>query len=104
LSSSERAAADGNGEAVEPRQPEHWRFWGTLLWGVLIAIAFSALQAVLAIAIFAVRNPGFSDSDLERLFSASGADGTVIAYSVFATTVVGCSMVAGVAKLKSTLS
>src|SRR5262249_40504876 len=100
MSSSEAAAADGSAAAVDPRRPEHCLFWGTLLWGLLIGVVFSVLQAVMVIVIFAVRNPGFSESDLERLFTVPEADGTVIAYSTFATTILGCAMVAGIAKLK----
>lgn len=86
--------------AFEPPRPAHWGFWGTVLWGALIAIVYSVLQAVVLVAVFAIRKPGFTEADLEAMFSASEADGTGIAYSTFVTTVVCCALVAGVAKLK----
>lgn len=91
---------EAEGTAVETQGPAHWGFWGTLLWGTLIAVVFSVLQAVVAVVILAVRKPGFSEADLERLLSAPEADGTVLAYSAFVTTVICCALVAGVAKLK----
>ncbi len=89
-----------DGTAVESQGPAHWEFLGTLLWGVLIAIVFSVLQAVAIVATLAARKPGLSGADLERLLSAAGADGTVLAYTTFVTTVMCCALVAGVVKLK----
>ena len=91
---------EADGSTVETQGPAHWGFWGTLLWGVLIVVVFTALQVLVLIMILALRKPGFSESDLTELLSAAEADGTVLAYTTFVTTVVCCALVAGIAKLK----
>ena len=74
------------GNAIADDQPglAHWRFWGTLVWGIVIAIMFFASQAIGALIVVAFRY-GF---DLKRLHEWV-KDGDVLAASAIGGAV-GC--------------
>jgi len=82
------------------REPAHWRFWGTVLWGVAIAIIFTVLQVVVLFVFLVMRNKGLSGSDFELALESAADDGTIISVATFATTVVCCALIAGIVKLK----
>jgi membrane protease YdiL (CAAX protease family) len=82
------------------REPAHWRFWGTLLWGAVIAAVFTVLQVVVFFVVVALRNRGVSGPDYGRALESAVNDGTIISLATFATTVVCCALIAGIIKLK----
>ena len=81
-------------------QPAHWRFWGTVLWGTLIAVIFTVLQVFVFFVIVGLRNRGLSESDFGAALESAVNDGTIISVATFATTVVCCALIAGIVKLK----
>ena len=50
----------------------HWKFWGTLLWGLLITAVFLALQAGIVYGVVASSEGALSESEfMDRYISAA---------------------------------
>jgi len=87
-------------DEVRSSQPAHWGFWGTVIWGAVIAVIFVVLQVVAVLVVVVSRNGNLSKSELMKLFSSAGEDGYLLSLATFVTTVVGCGLIVGVIKLK----
>jgi len=90
-------------EAIAAPRAAHWGFWGTLVWGAVIAIIFVALQIVTFAGVVLSRHDDLgrlSRSELEQVFSSTANDGVAISLMAFITTVVCGGLVVGVIKLK----
>ncbi len=90
-------------EAIATPRAAHWGFWGTLVWGAVIAIIFVALQIVTFAGVVLSRHDDLgrlSRSELEQVFSSTANDGVAISLMAFITTVVCGGLVVGVIKLK----
>ena len=85
---------------LEISQPTHWGFWGTLLWGLLIAFVFVVLQAISMIIILLTQKRYSSSSELEQAFVSAATDGFVLSVSTFVTTILCTGLVIGIIKLK----
>ena len=81
-------------------EPAHWGFWGTVIWGVVIAIIFFIVQIITISAAIALREGGVSESKLEQLFISAGENGYFVSLSTFVTTIVCGGCIVGVIKLK----
>jgi membrane protease YdiL (CAAX protease family) len=96
-------ASDDMAEAIEPQRAAHWGFWGTLIWGTVILIAFGASQTitVLAVAVWRGAAPWkLSGSELVELLYSTGTSGLVTSIVILVTAGLGGSLVVGVIKLK----
>lgn len=83
--------------------PPHWRFWGTVGWGVLILAAFALVQlAAVAAAVAASAPPGGFQTLADFMDGGRDAaqNGTVISLASIASTLVGCMAIAVVIALK----
>ena len=87
-------------EELKVFQPVHWEFWGTLLWGVLIAFIFVVLQAITMIIILMTQNKYSSPSGFEQAFISAATDGFILSVATIATTIVCTGLVIGIIKLK----
>lgn len=87
-------------EPVGAVQPAHWRFWGTLLWGILIALVFLALQAATVLWVLIARNDHLSEAEFAELYASSAQNGYVVSLATMVTGVVCCALIAGIVKLK----
>jgi len=81
-------------------QPAYWGFWGTLLWGVLIAIVFVVLQTIMIIMILLAQEKPHSASMLMKSLAAAATDGYFLSVVTIVTTIVCTGLVIGVIKLK----
>jgi uncharacterized protein len=87
-------------DQIRSSQPVHWEFWGTVIWGAVIAAIFIVLQVITMLVVVVSRNRNLSESELMKLFISAGEDGYLLSLATFATTVVGCGLIVGVIKLK----
>ena len=87
-------------EELKVPQPAHWGFWGTLLWGVLIAFIFVVLQAIAMIIILLTLEKYSSPSGFEQAFISAATDGFVLSVATFVTTILCTALVIGIIKLK----
>ena len=87
-------------EELNISQPAHWGFWGTLLWGALIAFVFVVLQAFSMIIILMTQDKYSSPSGFEQAFISAATDGFVLSVSTFVTTILCTGLVLGIIKLK----
>jgi membrane protease YdiL (CAAX protease family) len=78
----------------------HWKFWGTALWGILIALTFLALQALTVAGVLISRNPYLSEEEFIATYVSTAQDGYVVSVATLVTALLGCALVAGVVKLK----
>jgi membrane protease YdiL (CAAX protease family) len=76
-------------------EPPHWKFWPTILWGLLVAVVVSVVQGLI---VFWEQLAAGNTSDEAIL--AAAEDGTLLSLAVYGTTIVGCALVAGIVKLK----
>ena len=81
-------------------QPQHWKFWGTVLWGAVIFAAFLALQTITVLAIIDFQKRQLSAAEIEQLFRSAGENGTLLAIATFVTTIICCGLIVGIIKLK----
>lgn len=87
-------------EELKVSQAVHWGFWGTLLWGALIAFVFVVLQAITMIFILMTQDKYSSPAGFEQEFISAASDGYILSMVTFATTIVCTSLVIGIIKLK----
>ena len=83
-----------------PVSPPHWKFWGTTLWGLLVAGIFVLVQTLTVFGVVALRYDVHSEAELAQLYFSLAQDGSVLAVATFVTTVLGCGLIAGIVKLK----
>jgi len=76
-------------------EPQHWKFWATILWGVVIAVVFSVVQGLI---VFWRQFANANVSDEAIL--AAAENGTLVSLSVYGTTIVCCALIAGIVRLK----
>ena len=87
-------------DEITLRQPAHWGFWGTVIWGAVISVIFIVLQTITIFVAVVSRNGNLSQSALEQLFISAVGNGHFISLATFVTTVVCCGLIVGVIKLK----
>jgi membrane protease YdiL (CAAX protease family) len=80
--------------------PQHWRFWGTLFWGAVVAATFVFLQVVTIIVLRRLPEKGASEGELARFFESTTEDGTLFSIATFVTTAVCCPLLLAIIKLK----
>jgi membrane protease YdiL (CAAX protease family) len=80
--------------------PQHWRFWGTLFWGAVVAATFVFLQVVTLIALRRIPERGASEGELARFLESTSEDGTLFSIATFVTAAVCCPLVLAIIKLK----
>jgi uncharacterized protein len=77
-----------------------WLLVGTIAWGLVVALAFVALQIVTT-AFLALRgHGGITEEEALALFGAATTDGSTFAIATLASTAVLVPAVLGIAKLK----
>ena len=84
----------------EPEAPARWGFWGTSLWGLLIAVAFVFVQSVTYLVGVVVRGAGLSEEEMTAALESAAIDGTLAAVATLLSTLVCTAMIAVAAKLK----
>jgi membrane protease YdiL (CAAX protease family) len=85
-------------ESVPPAA--HWKFWGTVLWGLLILGVFLGLQAAIVFWVLASTPGPLSESEFVTRYVSTAQSGYVFSLATIVTAVVGCLLIAGVIKLK----
>ena len=89
-----------NTEKPEVFPPTYWGFWGTLLWGVLIAVVFVILQTVTIIVLLLVQGRTTPAAGFNQSFVAATTNGYYLSVVTFVTTIICTALVAGIIKLK----
>ncbi len=87
-------------EIVSQPQSAHWKFWGSLLWGVLIAAAFIVVQAITILAVLINEHGAPSESELVELYVSTAENGYALSIATLITAVVCCGLIVGIVKLK----
>ena len=92
----------GNRDHIsDPSRSPHWRFWGTLLWSVLIIIVFAITQLLVTIIQISLSTPViYSRPQFEAALQSTVNNGNAVAYANIASTIVCCSLIYGIIKLK----
>jgi hypothetical protein len=85
---------------VAPLESPHWKFWGTILWGVLIVVIFLGLQALAVLCVVLARYGNLLESEFLHVYASTAQDGSVVALATLVTGVVCCGLIAGIVKLK----
>jgi len=79
----------------------HWGIWATLLWSLLIILVFSIAQlSVMIIQIISYSDGIYSWLEFETKLQSIAYKGNTVAYATFASTIVCCSLIVGIIKLK----
>jgi membrane protease YdiL (CAAX protease family) len=78
----------------------HWRFWATLLWGLLITAAFLTLQSAVVYWVVVSRQRPLSESEFMERYVSAAESGHVFALATILTAVLCCALIAGIIKLK----
>lgn len=81
---------------METTASPHWKFWGTLLWGVVIAGIFILTQIAVAFFIFAK----LGETERADFALSIGENGTYLALATCATTLICSLLIIGIIKLK----
>lgn len=93
----------GATDAVEANGPQPWGFPGTLIFGLVIALAFFVLQG-LAIAIAATMVsrdvPGLSESQTRALYESVASSGSVLSLATIVTAIACTGLVAVAVRVK----
>jgi uncharacterized protein len=85
----------------DPPPSPHWGFWGTFLWSTLIAIVFLATQILVLVIEIALSYHGkYTGSEFAARLQLATRNGNIIAHATIASTIVCCSLIAGVIKLR----
>jgi len=92
----------GNRDHIsDPSLSPHWRFWGTFLWSVLIFILLCISQLLVTIIQIKLSSQViYSRFQVEAALQFATDNGNAVAYSIFASTIVVCSLIGGIIKLK----
>ena len=93
-------------QETTPPYSNYWGFWGTLLWGIVIAAAFVLIQTVTILLYVKFGMPELPWEEMQPLLEGANENGTLIALATLATTLIGSTLIAGIIKLKkgSTIS
>lgn len=91
-----------SGRAEEPgiTRPVHWGFWGTVLWGTLVAFVFVVLQTIIIIVILLAHGKPYSTPVFMQALAAAATDGYILSVVTFITTIICTSLVTAIIKLK----
>jgi uncharacterized protein len=81
-------------------QPAHWRFWGTVTWGAVIAAVCLVLQTATVLWVVASRDERLSESELAQFLASGAENGYFLSLATFVSTVVGVGLILGIIKLK----
>jgi uncharacterized protein len=85
---------------VSPQRPVHWGLPGTLLWGLLIALVFVLVSSIVTVVLVQSMNPGVAKDELEKLYRTASSNGNILSTTTIVTTLVSCSLIALIIKLK----
>ena len=77
-----------------------WGFSGTLIWGMVIVIAFVITQIIVLGVYVSYQHGDVTSDEFGNLMTNLSYNGTVIATSTFATLIICGSMIFGIVKLK----
>jgi len=84
----------------DPSLSPHWGFWATLFWSSLILIAFSVTNVLVIIIQLTSSRDMYSWLEFATKLQSLAYNGNTLAYSALASTLEGCSLIAGIIKLK----
>lgn len=82
-----------------PAPPAFWSPWATVVWGILVAVAFVTVQLIVMAVWMAIRLASEPDLDPQVLLEAGG-DGDLFATATLASAVICSALVWLVVKLK----
>lgn len=82
----------------ESSQPAHWGFGGTVLWGSVAAVIFIIAQIITLVVLMISQHKDFSESEFKQWLIAN--NGSFLSLTSFVATVVCCSFILAVIKLK----
>jgi membrane protease YdiL (CAAX protease family) len=89
-----------NAAPNESKAPTNWGAIGTIIWGLLIFTIFLVLQVIVVVASALISEPVLSEERLREVFESSIGNGNLLAVSTLVTTVICCTLIAGIIKLK----
>lgn len=78
----------------------HWKLFGTLIWGSVIAVIFVILQIVVLGVAVGLQGNGLSDAELVALAISATENGNILFWCTLTTTIVGIICITAVIKLK----
>lgn len=78
----------------------HWRFWGTILWGLLILGVFLGLQAAIVFWVLVSGQGPLTESEFMSRYVSAAQSGYVFSLATILTALICCLLIAGVIKLK----
>jgi len=81
---------------TETTANNYWKFWGTLLWGILVAAVFVVAQTTVALLMMS----GMSPEEMDTFALTADTNGALITLATFATTVVGSLLILAIIKIK----
>ena len=87
-------------EKSEVTPPAHWGFWGTLIWGALIAVVFVVLQTITIVVLLLAQGRTLPDAGFNQSFVAATTNGYFLSVVTFVTTIMCTGLVAGIIRLK----
>ena len=92
----------GNRDQIsDPLLSSHWGFWATLFWSLLIVIVFFIAQLLtLLIPIVSSYHNIYSWLQFEAELQSVAYNGNALAYATFMSTIVCCSLIGGIIKIK----
>jgi membrane protease YdiL (CAAX protease family) len=82
-----------------PRHPQ-WRLTGTIMWGILIAIVYEVVQAIVVVISVFSNAHALSQSEFAKLLASAEMNGTILSWATIASTTVCLALIAAVIKLK----
>ena len=89
-----------NNSIAGDTKPSRWGFWGTVVWGVVIAAVSFVLQIVIFIWAVASRNENLSESEFAQALASAAQNGYFFSLTTLVTAVVCCALILGVIKFK----
>ena len=90
-----------NTETLTPEQNYAvWGFWGTLIWGAVIALAFVMAQGIAMYIYVGVQYGDVASAEHEKLMTDLLLNGTVVSICTFASLIVCSPIIFCVVKLK----
>jgi len=82
------------------RTYKNWKTLGTIIFGLITTLIFVVLQIATMTFIVVSRKPELTAPQLQDMLLAAQSDGFVISLTTIITTIVCCTIVAGIIKLK----
>jgi membrane protease YdiL (CAAX protease family) len=78
----------------------HWGFWGTMIWGLVLAVIYTILQTLFIGIYIGMTTGDMSTVETDEIFQSIQHNGFAVSISVLLSTIICCPLLIAIIKLK----